>query len=91
MLLLAVLQSMKHEAWQETPYTRYRKLSASKDPIQSRLRNLQSRVFPILRHLVYEFCRFPLPLVLLFNKHCIKPTHFLNLNGSGSITIVNIK
>lgn len=47
MLLLAVLQSMKHEAWQETPYTKYGgKLSASSKRSHKVDSGTYSRVFP---------------------------------------------
>lgn len=45
MLLLAVSQSMKHEARQETPYTKYGgKLCFLQKIPQSQLRNLQQGV-----------------------------------------------
>ena len=47
MLLLAVLQSMKHEAWQKTPYTKHgRKLSASPKRSHKVNSGTHSRVFP---------------------------------------------
>lgn len=47
MLLLAVLQSMKHEAWQETPYMKYGgKLSASSKRSHKVDSGTYSRVFP---------------------------------------------